>query len=149
MKSGRENDHRAGDEEATKGAVRPAVLARVSDLYFASRIESTARNLGWDVIWVGEVQAGDDPDGGNHEEGVAGNSPPARLVLVDLNQAEAAHWIRVFREKNPKGEVRIIAFGSHKDAAALAEAKKAGADQALARSRFVEILPDLLRQQET
>jgi hypothetical protein len=53
-------------------------------------------------------------------------------------------WILVFKQSPAAANVEVIAFGSHKDTETLAAARRAGASRVLARSKFVEILPEIL-----
>ena len=100
----------------------------VRDLMFSSKIIATARAEGVAVKIVRDASK------------LAGE-PGARL-LVDLNQegaiAAASEW------KSRTGGA-VIGFVSHVDTATISQAREAGFDQVLARSRFVEILPDLLK----
>jgi hypothetical protein len=64
------------------------------------------------------------------------------LLLADLNlpgaAAGAAKWA------GGEGR-RVVGFVSHMDSAAIATAREAGVEEIMARSRFVQILPELLR----
>ena len=108
--------------------VPPAVLVLVRDLLFASKIRATAQSVGATVQMLREP---------SQLDRFAGH----RLIL-DLNQSGAldagVRW---------KGRTRgqVIGFVSHVDAEAIRAAREAGVDQVLPRSRFVEILPELLR----
>ena len=106
----------------------PATIALVRDLMFASRIRATAKDLGVEVRMVR------DP---SQLSAVGGSR-----LLVDLNQdgaIEAAHaW------KAATGGV-AIGFVSHVDVDTVGRARAAGIDQILARSRFVQLLSELLR----
>jgi hypothetical protein len=108
---------------------KPIVLALVRDLIFASKISAAARAAGVDARIIRE---------------------PAQLVtltgsllLADLNQpgviAAAAQWKQVTG-------MPVIGFVSHIDAKTIAEAREAGLDRIIARSGFVEQLPQFLLQ---
>lgn len=103
------------------------VLALVRDLIFATKISSTARSL--DVA----VQVLRDPA---QLKGQAG-----RLLIVDLNLPgaipAAAAWATVTAHP-------VVGFVSHTDAATIAAARDARIDRVLPRSKFVEVLPELL-----
>ena len=114
--------------DAPADAPAPATIALVRDLIFASRIRATAKDLGVDVRMVRD---------------------PAHLVaaggsrlIVDLNQEGAIEAAQRW-----KGETNGTVFGfvSHVDVETVNRARAAGIDQVMARSRFVEVLPDLLR----
>lgn len=68
-------------------------------------------------------------------------SAAGKRLIVDLNQPSApeaaAAWMRA-------GGGEVIGFVGHTDAATIAAARDAGITQVLVRSRFVEMLPDLL-----
>lgn len=104
-----------------------AVLALVRDLIFASRIAATARAVGAEVTIVRE------PAQLSQHRGV--------LLLVDLNQAgtvaAAAEWKRLTGGK-------VIGFVSHVDTTTIDDARRGGIDRILARSGFVEQLPQIL-----
>lgn len=103
------------------------VVALVKDLIFSTKIAATARAAGVPVRIVREAE---------RLGGEAG-----RLLLVDLNQPGAivagAAW---GREQNRP----VVGFVSHVDADTIAAARAVGITQVLARSRFVEVLPELL-----
>jgi hypothetical protein len=104
------------------------VLALVTDLMFASRITAEAKAAGVQVQILRKPEALEKADG--------------NLLLADLNlpgaAAAGANW--------GSGEGRrVVGFVSHMDAAAIAAAREAGVQEIMARSRFVQILPDLLR----
>jgi hypothetical protein len=60
---------------------------------------------------------------------------------VDLNQEGAIEAARLWKQRSG-GEV--VGFVSHVDVETVNRARAAGIDQVLARSAFVERLPDLL-----
>src|SRR5215212_9710160 len=104
------------------------VIALVTDLIFSSRISGAARaeNVPVQILRKPEqvLQA------------------EAELLLADLNlegaTAAAAQW----GEKEGR---HVVGFVSHMDQDAIAAAKNAGIHEILARSRFIQVLPDLLR----
>ncbi len=130
------------------------ILAFVADLYFATRIESTAARLGCQVQFI------ERPDQiipqGQPSAGPAVTSPGwlldmmrARrpgLLVFDLNNAEIpwGDWIPAVRADPDLGAVPVVAFGSHVETDTLARARAAGAQPVLARSRFVSGLPQIL-----
>lgn len=103
------------------------VLVLVRDLMFAGRISAAARAAGVPVTMLRDPGS---------VLGAAG-----RRLIVDLNQAGALEaaigWKRA-------SSAEVIGFVSHVDAETIARAKAAGIDRVLPRSRFVEILPELL-----
>ena len=107
---------------------RPAVLVLVRDLLFASKIRATAQSLD------AAVQVLRDPAQLNDAGG--------NRLIVDLNQPGALD-VAVAWKRRTGGHV--VGFVSHVDTETIRAAREAGVDQVLPRSRFVEILPDLLR----
>lgn len=105
----------------------PPTLVLVRDLIFATKITGTAQALNRPVKLIR------DPAKVAEE--------PGRRLIVDLNLPNAipaaASW-----KLCTGGEV--IGFVSHADAAVIADARAAGLDRVVARSEFVQILPDLL-----
>lgn len=106
---------------------QPQIIVLVRDLMFAGRIRATAAEAGVCVQML-------------RDPAVLVNQAAPRLI-VDLNLPggiEAAEqW-----KKQTQGEV--IGFVAHTDQAAIDRAHSAGVDRVLARSRFVELLPQLL-----
>lgn len=104
------------------------VLALVRDLIFATRITATAGQIGATVKVVR------DPAKLPGEQG--------RRLLVDLNLAgaieAAADWGRATGRP-------VTGFVSHVDKPTIDAARSAGITQVLARSQFVQVLPDLLK----
>ncbi len=103
------------------------VVALVRDLIFGSRIKATAAELGVNLLLVRDparllIQ-------------------PGRRLIVDLNLQGAIEAVGGWQRING-GDV--VGFVSHVDTATIARAREAGITRVLARSRFVELLPDLL-----
>jgi hypothetical protein len=109
------------------------ILVLVRDLMFSGRIIAEARAAGATIKPIR------DP---NDLSKFADSG--ASLLIADLNLPgaipAAAEW-----RKAPNRTV--VGFVSHVDAQTINEAKAAGIDQVLARSRFVQTLPDLVRTQ--
>ena len=117
----------APDPAHTEADATAEIRAIVRDLLFSSRITATARaaNVPLSVV-----------------RNPAELPPtPARRLLVDLNLPgaleAAAEWKRLTA-------CPVTGFVSHVDTDTISRARAAGLDQVLPRSRFVEILPDLL-----
>jgi hypothetical protein len=108
------------------------ILVLVRDLMFSGRIIAEARAAG------ATIKSIRDPNDLSKLTEL-----DSTLLVADLNLPgaipAAAEW-----RKTPNRTV--VGFVSHVDAETIAEAKAAGIDQVLARSRFVQILPDLLRK---
>jgi predicted metal-dependent hydrolase len=114
------------------------VLGLVQDVFFIPQIESVARQLGYEMAWL-----------------APGEDVVARMValqpglfVVDIADA-GTHWDEHIARAKASAATRrvpVVAFGSHVDTATMARARQAGADEVLARSRFVQILPELLEK---
>ncbi len=107
------------------------------DLIFTAKITGTAQVLGCRVETVGSSKR-------VLERLVA---EPFGVVFLDLSAGDlvAPGAIRQYREAAP--HAALIAFGSHVDTESLKRAEEAGCDQVMPRSRFVSVLPELLREQ--
>lgn len=110
--------------------MNPAGVMLCDDLLFSSKVTTTARALGLTVV-------------------------PAKTADAAIANAKAIHAVTVFVELHTPGLVltpfleslraidptpRIIAFGSHVDAAGLKAARTAGCDLVMPRSKFVASL---------
>ena len=103
-----------------------AVLCR--DLFFRAKIDAMAKAAGVPIRFAGSAE---------EAEG-------ATTVLVDLaDGARAIEAVQALKART--GAPVVVAFGPHKEGEAFRAAREAGADRVLARSAFVERLPELLR----
>jgi len=117
------------DAAQTPAPAPTPVLVLVRDLMFSGRIGATARSLNAAVQIVRDPAALQELDG--------------KRVIVDLNQPDALEAAAAWKRQR-KGEV--IGFVSHVDADTIARAKNSGIDRIMPRSKFVNLLPDLLGQ---
>jgi CheY-like chemotaxis protein len=110
-------------------------LVLCDDLMFVSRITGTARGLGLALKSARSADA---------LVPMATQQSPGG-VIVDLANPglDIAAFIGRLRETCAPMP-RVVAFGSHVDAATLKAARAAGCDLVLPRSQFVEQLPDAL-----
>jgi hypothetical protein len=105
----------------------PIVVAIVRDLIFSSKITGTAKALSISVRVVRDpAQLGDES---------------AKLLLVDLSLPGVIEAVSQWRQTHP---TPAVGFVSHVDTATIAAARGAGIT-VLARSGFVEALPQLLQ----
>ena len=113
----------------------PLGLLLSDDLIFTSRITATARALGLTIKAARSVEA---------LEALARQQAPSG-VLVDLGNPglDVPDLIARLRAVCPVMP-RLVAYGSHVDAAGLRAARAAGCDIVLPRSAFVEQLPAAL-----
>lgn len=100
------------------------------DLIFASRITGTARASG---LAVRQVRALDRLVETAQETG-------ARCVILDLAFPGLNVPGLIQRLGELKTPPRVVAYGSHVDAASLSAARAAGCQPTLPRSKFVEVL---------
>ncbi|SIO55976.1 hypothetical protein SAMN05444166_5168 [Singulisphaera sp. GP187] len=115
----------------------PAGLLLSRDLIFTSKITGTARELGHRVMVAGNTALA---------QAMIEQWKP-RVVFVDLSAGELVSIPALLAYRTLAGEgTPFIAFGSHVDTAALADARSAGCDPVLARSQFTAQLPDLIRR---
>ena len=117
------------------GESAPVGLLLSDDMIFTSRITGTARALG---ITMKPARSSD------VLLAMAQQHTPA-LVLIDLSNPglqlpELLQALRTSSSSMP----RMVAYGSHVDAAVLRAAREAGCDPVLPRSKFVEELPRAL-----
>jgi CheY-like chemotaxis protein len=104
---------------------------------FTSRITGTARALGCSVKPVRSAEA------------LYSSAEQAwpRAILIDLGHHEVRiHNLMDHLRQLGSPMPRVVAYGSHVDAATLRAAREAGCDPVLPRSKFVEELPLALRQ---
>jgi CheY-like chemotaxis protein len=108
----------------------PLGLLLSDDLIFTSRIVGTAELLGLSIK-TAKDQAGLQ---------VLAMHQPASCVIIDLANpgldiAELANWLR------QNGSPRTVAYGAHVNVDSLKQAREAGCDLVLPRSKFAEDLP--------
>ncbi len=122
-----ESDRVMRNDEQTALLISP-------DLLFAGRIQAAAEPLGMRLLQETDLA---EIDNRLSEGSVA-------IVLFDLNIASPT--IGEVMERLPGSQRPLtVAFGPHVNTVRLQEAKDAGCDRVLPRSRFVQELPGLLR----
>lgn len=104
-------------------------LCLVRDLIFGSRISAVAAGLDLPVRTVRDPAR------------LAGE--PGDQLIVDLNLPGAIEAAAAWKAERP-GRL-AVGFVSHVDVNTIRTARERGIDHVMARSRFVTILPDLLR----
>jgi DNA-binding NarL/FixJ family response regulator len=108
------------------------VIACVEDLFFRSKIETTARHLNVPVRFVSAK-----------ELAKASSGADAGAVLLELSGN--GDGLKAVQEMRSKGAgVSVIGFLSHVDKELAKQAESAGVTQVMPRSQFSEGLPDLL-----
>ncbi|MGH9308994.1 MAG: response regulator [Vicinamibacterales bacterium] len=116
------------------------VLVAVDDLLFKSKIRATAKQAGVELAFAV-----------SQEEVLeqARNARPA-LVIFDLNsgKADPVSTIAALKADPALSTIPTLGFASHVHAELIAEARKAGADEVLARSAFAGNLAEILLSAE-
>jgi len=114
----------------------PVGLLLSRDLIFTTKITSTANALGQRVLVAETTEKA--------AAAIAQQSPA--VVFVDLAAEDLAAPATLTALRTSAPETPFIAFGSHVDTAALAAASDAGCDDVMPRSKFTNLLPDLIRR---
>lgn len=111
------------------------IIAAVDDLMFASKISAAARRAGVDVVFVKSLD--------ELRSAAAGD---AALLILDLNsrRTDPLATVAAIRRDDALAHLRTVGFVSHVQGDLVAAARKAGVDEVLARSAFVERLPEIL-----
>ena len=109
------------------------ILAIVEDLLFRGKLETAAVQLGAPLTVAADASA------------VPRNGQPWSRVVIDLNlsRADALAIIRDLRAAHPG--IPIVGYCAHVQRDLQRHALEAGCTTVLARSAFVQQLPELLR----
>lgn len=129
-------DLSSNDPAASPGPV-PSGIAIGRDLMFTAKVTGTAGDLGYRMRVAGDVATA--------RRMIEEMQP--RVILVDLAAGELATPSALGEYRRLAGESAwLVAVGPHVDAERLAEARAAGCQLALPRSKFSAELPALLRR---
>jgi DNA-binding NarL/FixJ family response regulator len=133
--------------------VNSQIAGFVSDIMFQTRIESTAEKMGAKVQWIGNDDqiTGMNFDTHFYVESVIIDhimQLKPKLIIFDLgnNSIPWAEWILLLKSHPQMNQIPVVCFGSHVHTEIFKKARQAGADEVLARSRFVTVLPDLIQK---
>jgi DNA-binding NarL/FixJ family response regulator len=107
------------------------ILALVRDLMFSGRISAEARAAGVLCRIIRESAKLTENEAGE-------------LLLVDLTLPEAIPAATAWRKASG---LPVIGFAPHTDSQIISQAETAGFDQVLTRGRFVQVLPQRIRNQ--
>jgi predicted metal-dependent hydrolase len=131
------------------------IIAFISDLMFQTRVESIANKRDIRIHWI----ESEDQLGSPYRNELAAlgkewilldelSRISPNLFIFDLNNSMIPWrvWIPVLKSVPPTRRIPLICFGSHVDVDSIRQARRAGADEVLARSRFVSILPELIEK---
>jgi hypothetical protein len=129
-----ESSSERGDREAGR-APTGVVVGR--DLMFTAKVTGTAGELGYSMRVAGDIATA---------RALIQELRP-RLILVDLAAGELAAPQALVDYRQLAGpSAWLVAVGPHVDAERLAQARGAGCQLALPRSKFSADLPGLLRR---
>jgi hypothetical protein len=127
----------ADDGAIPKPEASPPGIVVGRDLMFTAKVTGTAGDLGYRMRVAGDV--------GTARALIEELRP--RLILVDLAAGELAAPQALADYRRLGGpSAWLVAVGPHVDAQRLADARAAGCDLALPRSKFSADLPGLLRR---
>jgi PleD family two-component response regulator len=112
------------------------VFVAVDDLMLSSRISTAAKSVGATLKFTRSPEA----------VLAAGREGRPSLVILDLNSARVKplEILASLKGDPALAGIPTLGFVSHVDTATIGAARQAGVDRVLARSAFVEQLPDLL-----
>jgi hypothetical protein len=111
------------------------ILLLTRDLFFSSKITGTGQLLGLTIKACGGLEL--------FGQWLADPADPVAAVILDLGSGMAPADVAA---AIPSGQtVKMLAFGSHVDVAAMNAAREAGFEPVLPRSRFTAELPQLLQ----
>jgi len=112
------------------------ILCVVDDLLFSVKISTAAKHLGTDIYFERKPE--------QVLPSIREKQPS--LVILDLNGAKLRPMdvIAAMKADPELKAIRTLGFVSHVDAATVAAARRAGADEVLARSAFAERLGEIL-----
>ena len=111
-----------------------SIVCIVPDLFFGVKVENLARRHGLVVVVP--------PD----ELAFRAALAEASLAVIDAGVTDRpwTEWVRVAKARPDTRDTPIIAFGSHVDRALRERALEAGVDRYMARSSFVDTLPEIV-----
>jgi PleD family two-component response regulator len=112
------------------------ILAAVDDLLFSSKIRTTARQAGVDLVFARTPA----------EILTQARALKPRLVIFDLNspKVDPINTVSALRRDPDLRELPTMGFVSHVDTELILLARQAGVDEVMARSAFAANLPKIL-----
>lgn len=113
------------------------ILALEKDLFFAVKMRDTLRHYEMEVKTARNLEAF------VQSLAITGEEKPA-LVIVNIAIA-GVDWAEAIRRARAH-DYPVLAFGSHMDLGARAQALEAGAQRVVANSKFASDLPGLVRR---
>jgi DNA-binding NarL/FixJ family response regulator len=114
-----------------------AILASVDDLFFRSKVRTTAKHLGIEIQFAAT----------SDEMVSQAKALQPTLVIFDLNsqKMDAVATIAALKADAETSGLRAIGFASHVHTELIASARNAGADDVLPRSAFAGHLAEILQ----
>jgi uncharacterized protein len=114
---------------------QPVIVSLVPNLMFATRIEDAARAAG--AVVVNPI---------DQAAFLTALRKGARLVIIDSSATDVPwmEWVSAAKDDPTTETVPILAFGAHIDIDLRNRALRAGVDRYLARSNFVDGLPEFI-----
>lgn len=111
-----------------------SLVACVEDLFFRSKIETTARHLNVPVRFADAAEL---PE--------AARQPGTAAALLELSaNGQALAAVGRLRASSETKDLPVIGFLSHVDRELARQAEASGVTRVLPRSQFAETLPDLM-----
>jgi hypothetical protein len=128
----------------------PDAIALVDDIFFQSKMTETARHAGVDLKTFADAdaflrEAAANPDATLLLDLNARAKPLdalARLAALNASSPSASNGAAI----QPASGRRVIAFLSHVQTDLAAQARAAGCDEVMPRSKFTQELPRILRE---
>jgi CheY-like chemotaxis protein len=113
------------------------IVAVLNDLLFASKIRTTARQLGVDLTIVKSADA-------SATDAIRAHAPS--LVILDLNNpaGEPIEVLSAMQDDPVLSQIPTVAFASHVQTELIQRARRAGAREVLPRSAFAMRLGEIL-----
>ncbi len=112
------------------------ILAAVDDLLFSSKIRTTAKLTGVDLVFA------------RTPDEILSQARALRpdLVILDLNSAKAhpIETLAALKSDPQLASIRTLGFVSHVHSELIESARSAGIDEVMARSAFAAKLADIL-----
>jgi DNA-binding NarL/FixJ family response regulator len=117
------------------------ILVAVDDFLFRSKIRATAKAANVDVTFVKTAD--------EMLEQAAALKPSLAIFDLNSDKMEPIDTIAAMKKNPALASIRTLGFVSHVDAARIAAARGAGADDVMARSAFAGNLADILLTDRT
>lgn len=137
------------------------ILAFVADLMFQTRLEAQLTPLGYRLEFIENStqiappdetspgpQRGEPLQGpeGHLMEKVARWQPALMIFDLDNPAVPWKTWLPILKTVPATRRIPVLCYGPHVAVEQLQAARKAGADEVVARSRFVSALPELVKK---